>query len=823
MSPADTPSLLTDAQLRPYLDDVRLWHGYVRFLGLPTMIDNPDTPMNVLFVTPLLHEQAVTPESDPAGWPKGQSLLAALERPKRLVILGDPGCGKSTHINWLAWMLAGGEKEVTVPSLVASLPLPLVARDLKLDGVRSFDALIDAFLERPVAAHLKPQREQLFERLASGRVCVLVDGLDEVAPVLRQSLRDALREGVERYPEAVFVVTSRVVGYDEQPLNLPPSTLNAIQQLIEHGESDGNFGSKGLDFLRSRLHDQASMSSLWQSLYVMPFDDARIAAFATRWYSMRAVGEVAGQDAGKFIAAVRANPSIQALARMPQLLTLMALVHRISAKLPDGRAILYDQIVEAYLRSIDSARGLSSSADESTWHEKRLWLARVGFEMQLLRWRSTQERAESGDQGRDLLAPKAEVLDWVSQAMAHSAYPSKVSDANKYLDWVARRSGLLLPRGEGFFAFVHLSFQEYFAALYLREHLADADWIMAQRDAHIFPEGDPRVTTEAISQWAKSAVWQEVFVFAAETFANHPRDARRLANLLFGDEFSDLSESIERIAAPIAMSKNANNYEAPRMELLTRLVINPHSGWSVSLREGGRDLIFEYTKSAEQTFSTLEFPNPGVGSVVSRRIFEHEATAKNYLDWIVKQEPLCLNLVGIGKISSRQLRPLDKLIHLLVQELDDQNLVGLAQNFPSLRRLYVSRAAALTSLLGAEHLGDLEILFIPHSNIRDIEPIGELVKLVYLNIAGAPVERIDALSNKSNLRILDISLTKVSSIEPIRACKGLGVLFATGVKLNSLAALDKLKKLNTLSLDKDVNLTPALLARQRAGTLTVIE
>ena len=104
MSPADTPSLLTDAQLRPYLDDVRLWHGYVRFLGLPTMIDNPDTPMNVLFVTPLLHEQAVTPESDPAGWPKGQSLLAALERHKRLVILGDPGCGKSTLINWLAWM-----------------------------------------------------------------------------------------------------------------------------------------------------------------------------------------------------------------------------------------------------------------------------------------------------------------------------------------------------------------------------------------------------------------------------------------------------------------------------------------------------------------------------------------------------------------------------------------------------------------------------------------------------------------------------------------------------------------------------------------------
>ena len=46
MNAPDLPSLLTDKQFRPYLDDVRLWHGYVRYLGLPTMIDNPDTPMS---------------------------------------------------------------------------------------------------------------------------------------------------------------------------------------------------------------------------------------------------------------------------------------------------------------------------------------------------------------------------------------------------------------------------------------------------------------------------------------------------------------------------------------------------------------------------------------------------------------------------------------------------------------------------------------------------------------------------------------------------------------------------------------------------------
>ena len=231
--------------------------------------------------------------------------------------------------------------------------------------------------------------------------------------------------------------------------------------------------------------------------------------------------------------------------------------------------------------------------------------------------------------------------------------------------------------------------------------------------------------------------------------------------------------------------------------------------------------MFEYTKYVEHTVSTLKRPNLVGERVVSRRIFEHEATAKNYLDWIFKQEPIWLDLRGVGKIGSRQLRPLDTLRFLFADELDGQNLVGLAQNFPSLRFLAIERAAALTSLLGAEHLVDLEFLFIPNSGIRDIEPIDELVKLEFLNITGAPVERIDTLSNKSNLRILDISSTKVTSIEPIRACKGLELFIATGMKLNSLAALDKLEKLKELRLDKDVHLTPALSAKQRAGTLTV--
>ena len=100
--------LLSDTRLRAYLDDVRAWHGYVRFLGLPTIQYHPDTPLSDLFVAPLLSQQRVSPESSPDTWPPGRDIFSALHEHPRLVVLGDPGSGKSMIVNWLAWLLAGG-------------------------------------------------------------------------------------------------------------------------------------------------------------------------------------------------------------------------------------------------------------------------------------------------------------------------------------------------------------------------------------------------------------------------------------------------------------------------------------------------------------------------------------------------------------------------------------------------------------------------------------------------------------------------------------------------------------------------------------------
>ncbi|MGH8476769.1 MAG: NACHT domain-containing protein [Methylococcales bacterium] len=451
---------LLDPRLRPYLKDVQAWHGYLRFLGLPTLQDHPDTPMQELFVAPLLSIQPASADQDVSKWPKGEGVLASLRAARRLVVLGDPGSGKTTLINWLAWLLVSGVEERIPDWLRGCIPLPFVLRELDLTGVHSFKKLLQALLKRPVAQHLRDRKDLLMKMLKAGKVLVLVDGLDELPAGQFEALRYVLWEAFDSYTESLFLATSRVVGYEDCAVHrreVAEPVCNPMKGMRGLWVYDLYRGSDYLDW-RSGYTAQNEVA---QVLHVMPFDDNRIRAFAANWYALRSLKQTADSDTADFLAALFRNDTTLRLARNPQILTLMALVYRVRAHLPDGRALLYDLITEAYLESIDKARHLSTGAfDAYPWREKRRWLARVGFELQYRRSQANQDE-------RELLASKSEVREWVAAALRESGYSADPGFVDAYLDWVARRSGLLLPRGEEQYAFVHLSFQEYFAALYL--------------------------------------------------------------------------------------------------------------------------------------------------------------------------------------------------------------------------------------------------------------------------------------------------------------------------------------------------------------------
>ena len=537
MNPTNVmPDLLEEPALRDYLASVRNWHGYIRFLGLPDRRDNPDIIIDRLFIDPLLTRRHVSPDEDPDDWQaRAETVVEVLRVEKPLVVLGDPGTGKSTLASYLVSLLAQPGRNALVGSIGWRLPVPMVLREMQIRGVTDFRGLMDAFLEHGMS---KPLRDTAYlaRALARGQAFILLDGIDEIGDSkARADLRRAVFDGFDRYPSCRWMLTSRIVGYSDAPFEpeIPDEPLDGIAET------------------KTYRHDTKIVTR-----FIAPFDDLRIQAFAHRWYAQRVAGKTrAAAQAQDLVRAIHEDQAILRLARVPNLLTMMALIHRIEATLPHGRALLYDRISEAYLESIDKYRGIHSGAVDLP--HKKLWLSRVGYELQKRRTHSRRHNES------ELLASTTDVIGWLEDAMKHSGPASSVHSAAEFLDFVRRRSGLLLPRGDDQYAFIHLSFQEYFAAVALDREVTGIDWALNQPTKLC-------ITNETVSSWSRRTSWRETFVFLFEMLSPKKDWHYELQRRIFGDHFA----SFESENKPPGLSNLA--------VLLARLLANPQSGFHES-------------------------------------------------------------------------------------------------------------------------------------------------------------------------------------------------------------------------------------------------
>ena len=154
------------------------------------------------------------------------NIQTALERCHRLVIVGDPGSGKSTFLKFIALMIARAVLDnnpvvaLDTLSLEAPLPIPVFVSCWDLsDFIRKRDAatinvLTDFIAERFTTMGSTLTTDALQHMLTVGSCCLLFDGLDEVPTEQGRALVSRLVETcVATYPENRYVLTSRVRAY----------------------------------------------------------------------------------------------------------------------------------------------------------------------------------------------------------------------------------------------------------------------------------------------------------------------------------------------------------------------------------------------------------------------------------------------------------------------------------------------------------------------------------------------------------------------------------------------------------------------------------
>ncbi|MGH1365345.1 MAG: SUMF1/EgtB/PvdO family nonheme iron enzyme [Calditrichia bacterium] len=364
--------------------------------------------------------------------------LEAAEGNDRLVLLGDPGAGKSTFAKQLCVQLATAAlergDEVSLPVFINLRDL---AAKLKTDSLKKLSAsdrtielrrLMTEQIQRSFAELESEEFGETFLKGIQNAKCLLVlDGLDEVPFDKRESMRDLVGESCAYFKLQKLLITCRVRSYSD-----------------------------------------ASHFDGFASYTLAPFNADKIRNFIRGWYlAQQSMGRIVAaqiEDKIEDLAKAALEGSLKEIAGNPMLLTTMSIIHQRDIGLPDRRVELYKLAVEVLLHrwrehQAGDQLGISDELRDFLRDDSRLrpMIERLAYEAH--RPQLHNQYSGSLDRGTALV-------------LLGDNYLGGVDLADQFLDYIDQHSGLFVgesgePGRVLTYGFPHRTFQEYLAGCYL--------------------------------------------------------------------------------------------------------------------------------------------------------------------------------------------------------------------------------------------------------------------------------------------------------------------------------------------------------------------
>jgi len=333
-----------------------------------------------------------------------RKVLEAVADSQRAVILGDPGSGKSSLLQYLALEWVEGK--------TGKLPLLIELREFAINPSANFLE----FLHRGRGVDWQFDQQQLHQHLLESPTLVMFDGLDEVFDRATQStIIDDIIRFSQQYPKIQVLVTSRIIGYNPERLQ----------------------------------------QSGFRQLTIQSLDTDEIHEFINRWYDLSM-----GSDPDKVRLkqrlkdAIANSKAIANLADNPLLLTMMAILNR-RQELPRDRADLYDQAsrVLLYHWDVDHKR-LHIPMDAIGRREKQEMLRLIAYEMQA---------GEEGLKGNLISSDRLTCI--LTNYLRDQGFSEPREKASRLIQQLRDRNFILCDRGADTYGFMHRTFLEYFCAV----------------------------------------------------------------------------------------------------------------------------------------------------------------------------------------------------------------------------------------------------------------------------------------------------------------------------------------------------------------------
>lgn len=393
---ADTRQLVADhrARLRSVVSNVQP----------PDFSERKLVPLDSIYVKPSLYGR----------YSNVDSVVRHLtdRQPGRLVMLGDPGGGKTTLSKYLAHrIVSDDDAEMTV----AIVPL----RELEAARENAFSLSIVEFitLHSKKQLHTSSGAEVWEKLLRRGAVVVIFDGLDELLQVHRRAeMSQVIESFVDAYPTCPVVVTCRHEGYAQAALD-------------------------------PRKFERCTL---------LPFEDEQIIEYVGNWFAIE--GNALPDATPEESSAAFLDESQEAwdLRANPLILSLLCILFRRRGYIPEHRAEVYGECAELLFE---------------TWDRHRLIrVPRYGARLKTLLesiawWMYENGLNETGVTERDLLEVCRDELLILKSSDADSA----MAAAEEFVEHCKGRAWIFSDAGSSNhlnrrFSFTHRSFLEYFAA-----------------------------------------------------------------------------------------------------------------------------------------------------------------------------------------------------------------------------------------------------------------------------------------------------------------------------------------------------------------------
>ncbi|MEZ5400669.1 MAG: SUMF1/EgtB/PvdO family nonheme iron enzyme [Bryobacteraceae bacterium] len=405
-----------------YLERCADRHKFIRFLGMAAAGDGmTEVSMEQVFVMPRVQPQDRQEQDFPA-----HKLLLGRKPPRRIMLLGKPGGGKSTLLECLTLALASrATREFPWAKDLPDL-LPVFIRVRDLDKALDGKCTVWDILARRCTnlLQLAAPTGFLYRQREPG-LLLLFDGLDEAAsPARRRIVMDDIHSFAATLPASCRVIVT----------------------------------SRPHDYARDKF-DQAQ----YAHYDICDFDGDEIKTFIGKWQAVREKdAKKAEEKTNKLLGALQRNRRIAKLAPNALLLTMIVREHYSSGgNLPDTRAQLYAKCSETLLKTWMEAKDQEGYERLLDTGQMETFLGRLAFSMQ------TSDDFAGADEDLALTRPRRDIEEKLRTYLRDELGPQATPKAEKLVEQLSSKDAILVNYGNEKFGFVHRTFQEFYAARHL--------------------------------------------------------------------------------------------------------------------------------------------------------------------------------------------------------------------------------------------------------------------------------------------------------------------------------------------------------------------